>query len=451
MVSSGEGKERSPDQQPLSPEEIKKQLAQLVRDREEIRLKLSRKYYLEQVIPAKENGKKVVYFPGSGLSELAYAFDDIVPVAPTDNYSCFTCARRQQRKYIELAESQGLSPDLCSYDRVHAGLMFANEGAFGPVPPPDVIIGQGNICETHSKYWEVIADYYNDTPYFVFDQPPHLQYDRFEDYHFEYGASQVRRALKFIAKHTGKKLDMDRFKAVMKSSIDAFTFYYENVVEPRKECPSPWSTIQSQNDAFILSAYMGAPEAMEYFEIIAKEIKFRVEHKLGVNPNEKFRLFYTDIPPWFYMNLMKIFHDKGGTLAFEAYPSMYWLRVLFDKYNNIEPIYELNPEKPDEAMALRLYTMGSQRHHKHFVEGYVKATEKYSIDGAIFFTNRTCSQCTRAVPLKERQYRELTGKPTMSYQGEHCDDRSFSDSQTMAKIDAFFESMEKQKSNRSEV
>ncbi len=452
MVNSGDMKDLSAEQEKkLSNEEIKKQLAQIVKDREKLRLRLSRQYYLEELIPAKENGKKVVYFPGSGLSELAYAFDDVIPAAPTDNYSVFSCVRQQHRKYIELAESKGLNPDLCSYDRVHAGLMFADEGAFGPVPPPDVIIGQGNICETHSKYWEIIADYYNDTPYFIFDQPPHAQYDRFEDYHFKYGASQVRRALNFIAEHTGKKVDMDRFKEIMASSIKAFTYYYDTVVQLRKETPSPWSTMQSQNDAFILSVYMGRPEAMEYFEAIVNEIKFRVKHKMGVNPNEKFRLFYTDIPPWFKMSLMQLFHDKGGTLAFEAYPSLYWLRVLWDKYNKIEPYYDLNPDKPDEALALRLFTMGSQRHQKHLIESYGQVVEQYKIDGAIFFANRTCSSCTKAVPLKERQFRELTGKPTMSYQGEHCDDRSFSESQTLAKMDAFFESMEKSRSNRSEV
>jgi benzoyl-CoA reductase/2-hydroxyglutaryl-CoA dehydratase subunit BcrC/BadD/HgdB len=447
MASTETDKGVNSEPQALSQDEINKQMALIVKEREALRLKLSRKYYLEEVIPAKKNGKTVVYFPGSGLSELAYAFDNVVPVAPSDNYTVFTCARRQQQKYIDIAESQGLNIDVCSYDRVGFGLMYTDEGAFGAVPPPDIIIGQGNICETHSKYWEIVSDFYGNTPYFVFDQPSHLQRERFPDYAIEYGASQVRRALRFIAEHTGQKLDMDRFKEVMGLSIQCFTEYWDNVVEKRVASPSPWSTVQSQNDAFILSAYMGRPEAKEYFDMIAKEVDFRVKYKVGVNPNEKFRLLYTDLPPWFQMNLMKVFHDKGGTLAFEAYPSILWLRILFDKYNNIEPIYEINPDKPDEAMALRLFTMGSQRNHKQTVEGYVVATKKYNLDGAIFFTNRTCAQCTRAVPLKERQYREMTGKPTMMFQGEHCDARSFSESQTMAKIDAFFESMERNKNN----
>jgi len=33
----------------------------------------------------------------------------------------------------------------------------------------------------------------------------------------------------------------------------------------------------------------------------------------------------------------------------------------------------------------------------------------------------------------------------MCFQGEHCDDRTFSESQTLAKIDAFFETLEKRK------
>lgn len=425
--------------------DIQKELEQIVREREGFRVKLSRNYYREEVIKAKEMGKKVIYFPSASLTELAYAFDDCVPVMPSDNYSIHTCVRHQHRKYLELAEADGMSPDICSYDRLGVGLMLAKEGAFGPLPPPDVIIGMGNLCETHCKLWEIVSDHYNNTPYFYFDLCTHQMDERLPDHAIEYAKSQVRRALNFIAEHTGKKLDWDRFKEVMKLSVRTVTDYWENVIELRTAIPSPWSTMQCQNDLFFLVCYLGRPEAKQYLDMVAKEVKFRVEHKIGVNPNEKFRLFYTDIPPWFWMGLMKVFHDKGGTLACEAYPTTMWLGSLFDKYNNLPPIYELDPEKPEESMVFRLMNNSIMRSMRHTIDQYAVATEKYHLDGAVFFSNRTCLVCTRAIPMKERLYRERTGKPTMCFQGEHCDDRTFSESQTMAKIDAFFEVLEKRK------
>ena len=131
-------------------------------------------------------------------------------------------------------------------------------------------------------------------------------------------SSQVRRALNFIAEHTGKKLDWDRFKEVMKLSTQTLVDYWENVIELRTASPSPWSTIQCQNDLFFLVCYAGRPESKQYLDLVSKEVKFRIKHKIGVNPNEKFRLLYTDLPPWFWLGLLKHFHDKGGTLAFEA-------------------------------------------------------------------------------------------------------------------------------------
>jgi benzoyl-CoA reductase/2-hydroxyglutaryl-CoA dehydratase subunit BcrC/BadD/HgdB len=142
---------------------------------------------------------------------------------------------------------------------------------------------------------------------------------------------------------------------------------------------------------------------------------------------------------------MKNFHDRGGTLAFEAYPSTMWFGALFDKYHNVPPYYELDPEKPDEAFALRMLQIALLRNMRHMMDQYEAATRDFNLDGAIFFSNRTCLVCTRALSLRERLYRERTGKPTMCFQGEHVDHRSFSESTTMAKIDAFFETLERMK------
>lgn len=425
--------------------DIQIELVQIVNERERLRIKLSRAYYNDNVMKAKEMGKKIIYFPSAGYPELAYAFEDCVPVMPSDNYSIHTCVRHQQRKYLERAEAEGMSPDICSYDRLGMGLMLEGEGAFGPLPPPDVIIGLGNLCETHCKLWEIVSDYYGNVPYFYFDLFTHQQDERLPDHAIEYAKSQVKRALNFIAEHTGKKLDWDRFKEVMKLSTRTLTDYWENVIELRTAIPSPWSTMQCQNDLFFLVCYLGTPEAKQYLDLVAKEVKFRVDHKMGVNPKEKFRLLYTDIPPWFWMSLMRIFHNKGATLACEAYPTTFWLGILFDKYNNLPPIYELDPDKPEETLALRIINMSAMRSMRHSIDQYVVATEKYHLDGAVMFSNRTCPVCTRALPLREKMYREKTGKPTMSFQGEHCDDRTFSESQTLAKIDAFFETLERRK------
>ena len=119
--------------------DVQAELQKIVQEREKFRIQMTKKYYLEEVIPAKENGKKVIYTPGGGFGELVYAFDDTVLAIPSDNYAVYTTARRQHRKYLELVESKGLSPDLCSYDRVAAGLMYAEEGVYGKMPAPDMI------------------------------------------------------------------------------------------------------------------------------------------------------------------------------------------------------------------------------------------------------------------------------------------------------------------------
>ena len=428
-----------------STADVNAKLRKIVQERERYRIKNTRKYYLEEVIPAKDNGKTVIYAPGFGAGEMVYSFEDCILVVPSDNYCVYTAAKRKHRKFLDLAESRGLNPDLCSYDRLASGLMFAQDGEYGPLPPPDLIIGASNMCDTHARMWDIFTDYYKDVPFFPFYYPIPEFDERMPDHVIEFGKSQVKKALDFISEHTGKKLDRDRFKETVKLSIDTQTLYVEGVVNPRVATPSPWSTIQAMADAFYLAAYLGRQEAKDYYELVAKEVAFRVEHKIGINPKERFRLLYTELPPWFWTGIMRVFHERGATLSIEAYPSTFWLSVLFDKYNNIEPIYDLNPDEPEEAIFLRLANSSMVRSQKHMLDQYVLATEKYNLDGAVFFTNRSCQICTRSMPMRESIYRERTGKPTMSFAGEHCDDRTFSESQTMAKIDAFFDTLERQK------
>lgn len=432
------------DQEEQGTVNVQAELQKIVSEREKYRIANTRKYYVEEVIPAKENGKTVIYAPGFGAGEMVYSFDDCILVVPSDNYCVYTAAKRKHRKYLDLAESKGLNPDLCSYDRLASGLMYAHDGEYGPLPAPDLIIGASNMCDTHARMWDIFTDYYKGVPFFPFYYPIPESDERMPDYVIEFGKSQVRKALNFISEHTGKKLDWDRFKETVKLSIETQTLYVEKVVNERVASPSPWSTVQAMADAFYLAAYLGRPEAKHYYELVAKEVQFRVKHKIGINPKEKFRLLYTELPPWFWTGIMRIFHERGGTLSIESYPSTFWLSVLFDKYFNIEPIYELDPEKPDEAIFLRLANSSMVRSQKHMLDQYVVATEKYNLDGAVFFTNRSCQICTRSMPMRESLYRERTGKATMSFAGEHCDDRTFSESQTMAKIDSFFDTLERQ-------
>jgi benzoyl-CoA reductase/2-hydroxyglutaryl-CoA dehydratase subunit BcrC/BadD/HgdB len=205
------------------------------------------------------------------------------------------------------------------------------------------------------------------------------------------------------------------------------------------------------NDLFFILYFTPRPECRQYLELVAKEVKFRVDHKIGINPKEKFRLLYTEIPPWFWINMINILHDKGATVTLDSYSTTMSLGSLFDKYYDIQPFYELDPEKPDEAVFLRMCLTANQRSQRHALDGYMKSVEHFNLDGAVFFTNRTCQICTRCLPLRESLFREKTGKPTMNFSGEHCDDRTFSQAQTMAKIDAFIDTLEQQKARLSMV
>jgi benzoyl-CoA reductase/2-hydroxyglutaryl-CoA dehydratase subunit BcrC/BadD/HgdB len=219
--------------------------------------------------------------------------------------------------------------------------------------------------------------------------------------------------------------------------------YWKNVIELRKAIPSPWTCQETNNDLFFMVCMSGRKEMEEYFNKVKKEVKFRVDHNIGKVPDERFRLIYTNVPLWFYMEIIDYFHQKGAVFALDNYPTTFWLGCFLDRLYKLGGYYEPNFEKPEEILAMRIVNMSAFRSLRHRMAQYELVAKEWSLDGAVFFANRTCPAVTRAVHLEERLFKETTGGLTMTFYGEHCDPRTFSEPQTKAKIDAFIEALEK--------
>lgn len=70
---------------------------------------------------------------------------------------------------------------------------------------------------------------------------------------------------------------------------------------------------------------------------------------------------------------------------------------------------------------------------------YEELIPQYSIDGMVFFTNRSCKPVTLGQYDIARALKEKFGLPTMEFEAEMADPRSFAEAQVKANIDAFLE------------
>ncbi len=75
--------------------------------------------------------------------------------------------------------------------------------------------------------------------------------------------------------------------------------------------------------------------------------------------------------------------------------------------------------------------------------------DEWHCDGAVFHSNRGCQTLSRAVPEKERLFRERTGALSMSFEADMGDPRTLREAEVKARIDSFLEMLGQRKSKHS--
>jgi benzoyl-CoA reductase/2-hydroxyglutaryl-CoA dehydratase subunit BcrC/BadD/HgdB len=231
-------------------------------------------------------------------------------------------------------------------------------------------------------------------------------------------------------------MDYDRLKEVLDRSYRITEIYLE-INELRKAVPEPFPCegIFAQMAVFWLLA--GTPEAVTFFELLLDEIKQRVKNKVGVVPQERFRLILPFVIPFWDM-VDYIQEEHGAVIAME----------MLNTWGG-EGKWLLDRDKPLENLARKTFFHPAcyQLHGpmEPYVQDMVQIARDYQVDGAINFAHIGCRQacgCIRA--LKD----ELQDELGMSMAVIDCDlvDKSFTSREEVCeKLDGFFEILAEQK------
>ncbi|HPZ65511.1 MAG TPA: 2-hydroxyacyl-CoA dehydratase family protein, partial [Bacillota bacterium] len=155
-----------------------------------------------------------------------------------ENFGTICASRLVAPKFIEVAEGDGYSPELCSYVTNTMGYckLWKDRGEFpeeSPLPGgmgnPSMLLGSGFICEPRWKWFQSIATRFVDVPVYSSDPlaPP---YDvdpkdpRIAEHYLDLLRRDLQGQIDFLEKHTGKKLDLDRLREYIRLSHEALTY-----------------------------------------------------------------------------------------------------------------------------------------------------------------------------------------------------------------------------------
>jgi len=391
--------------------------------------------------------------------ELLKAFDLLFEWP--ENFGTMCASRQVAPLFIQEAENDGYSPELCSYVtntmgycKLHMERGEAPEES--PLPggmgTPAMLLGSGFVCEPRWKWFQSVATRFFGAPVYSTDPlAPPWDIDPHDPRIAEHYLSLLREDLagqiEFLEKQTGKKLDIDNLREIMKRSHQALT-YWRDTLALRKAIPSPMGSTDYFH-AIIPQMYLvGDEDAVVFYREMYEEVKDRVERGVGVTENEKYRLIWFGLPPWFNMGIFNYLESLGAV-------------VVYESTYNVGDYFEVDLSDPLEAIVQRTWQRALKMHEygaetmpelcnpavfggfsgSNLLEELV---EQYSLNGSLMHLTRSC----RAVSFGEVHTRNRLAKmnvPSLIFESDMADPRFWSDAQIKTRLHAFLETMAKAK------
>lgn len=397
--------------------------------------------HFEKLARAKESGQKVVYtFVPGNLNELILAFD-MLPVHPEVN-ALQSGMRKQSGDYIQEAEKQGHSEDVCTYVKCDIGML--KKGNIGPtghkMPEPDLLLLSYTGCFTFMKWFELLREEY-DCP-IVMLQVPYQANGEITPNMRDFVAHQLKDVLvPKLEEISGKKLDEDRLKELLASSARAEDDLV-SVWESAKHKPSPI-------DAYfggvyyigpIFTAFRGVPECEDYYSSLKSEVDQRIAEGLGpVTPDgvltdQKYRVVVEGPPNWTsFRDFWKIFYDEGVVMVASTYTKV---GGLYEKG------FRHDPDEPFETLAeycLGCYTNRNLPSRIDLLADYVN---EYEADGVLFNSIKSCNSFSAGQLMMLRELERRTGKAGAFIESDLVDPRYFSAANIKNRLESYFQMLE---------
>ena len=380
---------------------------------------------------AKAEGRPVVWATSISPQELLETMD-LATVYP-ENHAAAIGARKGALEFIEQAEGQGYSADICSYARVNMGYADIKHAEALDIPMPDLLFCCSNICNTVIKWYENLAKTLN-IPLIMFDMPFNHTYE-VPDHSVKYMRGQIEHAIRQLEDITKKKFDYDKFGEVMDLS-NATCEWWKKATDWAKVKPSPLNGFDMFNYMAMIVCMRGNKDGHTLFKLWHDEMEEKAKNGLGPwsSTEEKYRIMWDGIACWPHLSTtFKTLKKYGINMVTSTYPESWNVR------------YEKNDL---DGMARAYASNYANRNLTYDTQNVSKLVSEFSLDGIIYHCNRSCKLMDFRQYEVQRRIQESTGIPSVTFDGDQTDPRNFSEAQYETRVQALVEMMEENKSKR---
>ncbi|MCL6611411.1 MAG: 2-hydroxyacyl-CoA dehydratase family protein [Peptococcaceae bacterium] len=385
--------------------------------------KLMAEYYAKGS-EAREKGVPVVWVTAVFPVEIIYAAG-LFPYYP-ENFGALAAARKVADKLSAHAEARGYFFDLCGYARCGLGDAYAQDHPVGKIERPDILFCCNTQCGSLPKWFQTAGRFYN-APFFLLDSP--MIETTPTTLGREYFVEQLKEMIDFIEVRTGRPFDMDRLAEVMSLSAEACRLWNE-ILDTAALRPAPFGFFDACFHMAPIVTWRGTREAVSYYRALKKELEERAARKIYPVPGERYKIYWDHIPVWPKLRwFADYFAERGALVAASQYThSWAW------KFDTTRPLESL-AENYTEAFVNRGF---DQR-----VQMKINFINKYGMDGFVLFSNRSCKPNSFGLYDKRNVISQRTGLPGVVIEGDMSDLRFFYEDQVRARLDVFFDQLEK--------
>lgn len=343
-------------------------------------------------------------------AEILHAMD-IKPLL-MEAFSSFMSGFMIEDCLIDYSEKCGIAETLCSYHRTFMGAADA-----GILPKPQFAVTTSIVCDANINTFRHVTGKYK-IPCYIIDVP--YEYSKEGE---AYVVNQLKEMVKMIENVTGKKLDEDKLKEMIKRENETRTYMKRYFKSLRyKNYPSTL-TLQMYK-LFTSHAFIGKEETYNFYKMLSEEIERYPDSKA-------LRIFWVHLIPFYHETLRKYFNLNNDY-------------QLLGYDFELDYIEEMDYNHPYEALAKKMINNLYNGKYERKIEGILDIIDGLKPDGVVNFCHWGCKQSSGGIMLLKEalKSREV---PLLILDGDGIDRRNSHNGQVETRLEAFFEIIKKQK------
>ena len=353
--------------------------------------------------------------------EIPVAFD--VTAAYPEQYGAIVGSEKCGPLLCGFAEELGFSQELCSYARSSIGsVKNPQQSPLTGLPTPQALLACNNICGTVLSWYEAVSEM-TGAPVYLVDIPP-LEGDQ-PSHHLSYAKSKLEGLIKFLSQTFNQDYDEEKLIQVAELSNEAISLW-TRALEACRHKPTPLNCADRFLSMAPIVALRGTQQAISFYQAFLAEVQDRVKNNVGAIVDEKVRLLWDNIPPWFTIyNFFNTLAKKGISFPADSYthawsaniPRGEILESIAKVYSNVY----LN-----KGLTAKIDKMCS-------------LIKDYDLEGFVLFSVRSCKRYSLGQMVTKEEITRRTGVPGVIIEGDMVDSQQYNEAQVETRVEALLE------------